>query len=390
MRSLFIGISALCLGGIAALPSQAAETQAPMLTAKEAVKDYAALVYVVYWDNVREAQKLQKAVDAFLATPSESTLDAAKSAWLAARDAYGQSEAFRFYEGPIDLANEKTGEEGPEARLNSWPLNEAYIDYVEGNPTAGIVQDTGVAITRATLTDKNQADDEADVATGWHAIEFLLWGQDLSNDGPGARSFKDYLPGDPVRMRRRAYLKEVTGLLVDDLKFLAKSWEPKKDNYAAAFVKDTQALSKIMTALATLSGFELASERMATALDSGDQEDEHSCFSDNTHKDFIANAKGMENVFFNTYGDEDKGVGPYDLLKAKDAALAEKLAAQIRKSVALIEALPHPIDREILATPEGSQAREKMEAAIASLQAQADLLKVAGKALGVSVEIISE
>lgn len=385
-RLLMLTASALLL--IAA--SARAEEAAKKPTAQEAVKDYASLVYVTYWDNVLDAERLAKAVELFLSKPSAATLDNAKYAWLKARDVYGLSEAFRFYEGPIDFVDDAKGEEGPEGRLNSWPLNEAYIDYVQNNPKAGIVQDASVEITREALVSKNQADDEADVATGWHAIEFLLWGQDLSKDGPGARSYEDYLLGDPVRERRRAYLKEVTALLVDDLRFLAKSWEPKEDNYAARFVKDKDALAKIMTGLATLSGFELASERMATALDSGDQEDEHSCFSDNTHNDFIANTKGIESVFFNTYEKGEQGVGPYDLLKAKDPALAEKLAAQIRKSVALAEALPHPIDREILSSPEGSPARAKMEEVITSLQTQADLLKEAGKALGVSVEVVSE
>ena len=367
-----------------------AEEAAKAPTAEDVAKDYASLVYVIYWDNVLYAGRLQKAVELFLKEPSEETLKAAKYAWLKARDVYGLSEAFRFYEGPIDFADDAKGKEGPEGRLNAWPLNESYIDYVQNNPKAGIIQDASVPITRETLVNKNQADDEADVATGWHAIEFLLWGQDLSKDGPGERSYQDFLPGDPIRERRRTYLKEVTALLVDDLKFLADSWEPKEENFAASFAKDKDAVAKIMTALATLSGFELASERMATALDSGDQEDEHSCFSDNTYRDFIANAKGIEDVFFNAYENGDQGVGPYHLLKAKDSALAEKLAAQIRKSVELVQALPHPIDREILATPEGSTARKKMEEAVASLQAQADLLKAAGKALGVSVEIVSE
>lgn len=385
-RLTVLTLSALLLSVAPVRAEEAAKGSAP----EDVAKDYASLVYVIYWDNVLYAERLQKAVELFLKEPSEETLKAAKYAWLKARDVYGLSEAFRFYEGPIDFVDSKKGTEGPEGRLNAWPLNEAYIDYVQGNLKAGIVSDADVEITRATLTEKNQADDEADVATGWHAIEFLLWGQDLSKDGPGARSYEDYLPGDPIRARRRAYLKEVTALLVDDLKFLKDSWEPKEENYAASFVKDKDALAKIMTALATLSGFELASERMATALDSGDQEDEHSCFSDNTHNDFIANAQGIANVFFNTYEKGDKGVSPYDLLKAKDSALAEKLAAQIKKSVELVKALPHPIDREILAMPEGSSARAKMEEAVASLQAQADLLKAAGKALGVDVEVVSE
>ena len=347
------------------------------------VQNYASLVYANYSDAYRDGLKLQEAIDAFLSDSSEEKLTKAKEAWLTSRNSYGQTEAFRFYEGPIDFANDDA--EGPEGRLNAWPLNEAYIDYVKGDETAGIVQDTDVSITSETLSDENQKNDEANVSTGYHAIEFLLWGQDLSLDSAGQRPASDYTK-TPENERRRAYLKEVTSLLVGDLKFLVDSWEPNKDNYAKEFVVNDKAITNIMTALATLSGFELASERMATALDSGDQEDEHSCFSDNTHKDFIMNARGVSNVFFGTYGNI-KGASIYQLLKEKDEELAEKLEHQIFETAELIDNIPYPIDREVLATPKGSPAREKMELVIASLQKQADLFKEAGAALGLDVQI---
>lgn len=338
---------------------------------------YAALVYQDYKNTYQDGLKLQKAIDAFLAAPSDKTLGKAKKAWLVSRDSYGQTEAFRFYEGPIDFAD-ADGNEGPEGRLNAWPLDEAYIDYVQGNPKAGIVNNPGVEISKALLTDKNQADEEADVSTGYHAIEFLLWGQDLSLESAGVRPVSDYAD-TPENARRRDYLKVVTDLLVDDLKFLVDEWTPGQENFAKGFVQDEAALSKIMTSLATLSGFELASERMATALDSGDQEDEHSCFSDNTHNDFIYNAQGIMNVYTKT------GIHAY--LKSKDETLAEEVAAQLAQTDRLLKALPHPIDREILSTPEGSAPRAQMEAAVTSLQKQADLFKKAGDALGIEVSI---
>lgn len=346
-------------------------------TVHHIVESYAVMVHRDYTNAYKDGVALQAAIDAFLAAPSEVTLTAAKKAWLISRNSYGQTEAFRFYEGPIDFAD-ADGNEGPESRLNAWPLDEAYIDYVQGNPDAGIVNNAGIEITKDALTSKNQADDEADVATGYHAIEFLLWGQDLSLETAGMRPVSDY-EDTPENARRRTYLKVVTDLLVDDLKYLVDEWVGGKDNYAKTFVEDEQALSKILTALATLSGFELASERMATALDSGDQEDEHSCFSDNTHNDFIYNAQGIMNVFFNT--------GLYEYLKKQDHDLAEDLEDRILKTRKLIAKLPQPIDREILSTPEGSKARDKMEEAVRSLQIEADLIKRAGVALGVEVSI---
>lgn len=351
---------------------------------QDVVNHYAALVLNNYRDTYKDALALQGAIDTFLAAPTDANMKAAKDAWLVSRNSYGQTEAFRFYEGPIDFADAE-GHEGPEGRLNAWPLDEAYIDYVQGNPKAGLVNNPGVEITIETLSDKNQADDEAEVSTGYHAVEFLLWGQDLSLESAGMRPVSDYTDS-PENTRRRAYLKVVTDLLVQDVKFLVDSWEMKGDTYATSFIKDEAALSKIMTALATLSGFELASERMATSLDSGDQEDEHSCFSDNTHNDFIYNAKGVQNVYYGEH-DGERTYSIHVLLTEKDPKLAAQIEAQLKETQSLIEGLPHPIDREILATPAGSASRAQMEAAVASLQKQADLFKKAGTALGIEVSI---
>ena len=80
-----------------------------------------------------------------------------------------------------------TRTDGPEGLINAWPLDEAYIDYVEGDPAAGVVNDpdTYPTIDAELLTSLNEQGGEANISTGWHAIEFLLWGQDLSTDGPG-------------------------------------------------------------------------------------------------------------------------------------------------------------------------------------------------------------
>ena len=247
-----------------AIASEEAPSKA--VTVQAVVKNYTSLVHANYQDAYQDAVQLQQAVGHLLAKPNDVTLAAAKKAWLQARDSYGQTEAFRFYEGPIDFVDETTHKAGPEGRLNAWPLNEAYIDYVQGDSDAGIVQDKNVTITKKMLSQKNQEYDEADVATGYHAVEFLLWGQDLSLDSAGKRPVSDYADISE-NSRRRAYLKVVTDQLVDDLKFLADSWKAKEGSYAETFRHDPLAIEKMLTGIATLSGFELASERMATALD---------------------------------------------------------------------------------------------------------------------------
>jgi putative iron-regulated protein len=351
------------------------------------IETYGEIVSRNYGDAYRSALELQHAVEAFVAKPDEASLGAARNAWLAARPSYGQSEAFRFYGGPIDSGKHDdlgSAPPGLEGLLNAWPLNEAFIDSVRGNPHAGLINDDSTPITRATLVRKNARDDEADVTTGYHAIEFLLWGQDFNANGPGNRSATDFV-GDGRAERRRAYLNEATKLLVDNLKTLVDAWAPGQQNYRALMAKQSQgtAVKNVLTGIATLSAFELASERLATALDSGSQEDEQSCFSDSTHADILANAIGVQNVYFGEYRDLH-AAGINLLVQAANADLNRYLEQQIHKTVALAEQIDKPFDRT-LASKAGSPRRAKVEALIKSLQMQADLIAQAAAALGVPI-----
>ncbi|MCH2174445.1 MAG: iron-regulated protein [Lentisphaeria bacterium] len=355
---------------------------------KEVVADYAKIVVSTYSDSLKTAIELQREVDALISDPSEARLAAARQAWLYARVAYGQSEVFRFYGGPIDFADEKTGEEGPEGQLNAWPLNEAYIDYVVGNEKAGIVQDLSVTISKEMLIEKNGAEDETDVTTGYHAIEFLLWGQDLSLEGPGARPASDYALGSEINARRATYLKIVTDLLVEDLSGLVDAW--KEDAYKKDFLaQDTnKTLSEVMSAMATLSAFEMGSERLATAIDSGDQEDEHSCFSDNTHHDFIYNQLGIRNVFYGRYK-TFQGESIADLLAAKDAKLKSDIDQTLNDLDLALAEISVPVDKA-LSMKKDSKEKKQLEECVALLQKQAELFVEAGKALNIEVTIAAE
>ena len=335
-----------------------------------------------YQDTLTGAQALQQAIKAFTAAPSQTTLDAARKAWLQAREFYGQTEAFRFYGGPIDDDN------GPEGQLNAWPMHESYVAYVDGKKTAGLVNHRKQAITKKALASLNEKGGEENVATGWHAIEFMLWGQDLSETGPGNRSFEDFVDGKaPNADRRRQYLNVVTELLIDDLNMLVKAWAPgAKNNFRAKFEKGgNESLRKMYVAMGSLSRGELAGERLEVALASQDQEDEHSCFSDNTHRDAVTNAKGIENVWLGRYvradGSTLQGLSLRDLVAAKDAALAQKTSQQIRSSVLAAESIPAPFDRAIV---QGSAGRAKIEATIQSLTAQSNDIVAAAAAIGIT------
>ncbi|MGA0570858.1 imelysin family protein [Variovorax sp. VNK109] len=376
----------------AATPAPAAKAAAPTattpaaqgaVTARAVAQHYAVLVHAGYDDALKGAQALQKTITSFIARPSEEGLVAARKAWLDAREVYGQTEAFRFYGGPIDDDN------GPEGRINAWPMDESYVDYVVDAPDAGIINNRKVAITRKQLASLNERDGEENIATGWHAIEFLLWGQDLSETGPGNRSFEDFVDGKkPNADRRRQYLKVVTEMLIDDLRFVANAWAPGKQNFRARFERGgMESVRKIFVGVGSLSRGELAGERLEVALASQDQEDEHSCFSDNTHRDAVTNAMGIQNVWLGRYKRADgsivQGPGLRDMVAARDAALAERTTKQIAASVTAAEAIPAPFDQAIKGE-RSAPGRALVQKTIDSLTQQSKDLVEAANAVGIT------
>ncbi len=361
------------------------------------VKNYAELVSANYADALASAKDLDKAVKAFTAEPSEATLEAAKDAWLTCRDPYGLSEAFRFYQGPIDNDDgDDDIEDGPEGLLNSWPLDESYIDYVvdaEGNVVSGgIVNsvDDFPTIDADALSAANGLNGEDNVSTGYHAVEFLLWGQDRSTDGPGARPYTDYVTGDDATAenadRRAEYLEVVSDLIITNLSSVNDAWADGEANYRADFLAmpAKEALGKMLLGMGSLSGAELSGERMKVAYDNKEQEDEHSCFSDNTLKDLHNNATSVQNVLLGRYGDLD-GPGIDDLVEAKDPALAKQLRAQIQDAIDDIDAVKGSFDNAILGDDDSAD-RKKILAAIQSLQAFTETLVEAAKLLDIDLK----
>ena len=352
---------------------------------KAVVENYADGAHSSYVRSLTSAMALDAAIDRFLAAPSQPRLDAAKRAWLRARDDYGVTEIYRFYEGPID--NE---EDGPEGLINAWPLDESYIDYVEGNSNAGIINDpeTFPAIDAELLVSLNEEGGEENVSTGWHAIEFLLWGQDLNPDGPGYRSIEDYTVSANAD-RRSTYLAVASDLLLTHLQQMVDAWAPGQNNYRAQFIaKDSdEAITDIITGIGEMSRGELAGERMTVAYEERSQEDEHSCFSDNTTADIVANALGVQRVYLGQYGDVS-GPGIYDLIAIEDEALADSLADEINRSVTLARSIPSPFDNLVAqGIADSDQGRRAVLDTIVALENQTDTIVSAAQIVGITIRV---
>ncbi|MCH2208090.1 MAG: hypothetical protein MK132_19765 [Lentisphaerales bacterium] len=392
MKALSLLFILLFLASCGKKQSAEAPAQADHTELKKAIiENYASIVYANYEDSWRTALELQKKIDSFVANPSAQSFAECKQAWLAAREPYGQTEAFRFAGGPID------DEDGPEGAINAWPLDENYIDYVVGLENGGIINDTKnfPTIDKKTLIDLNEKGGETNISIGFHAIEFLLWGQDSADTKlkkPGQRPYTDFLTEGGTaknQQRRAAYLKAVAEILVTDLASMKDEWAPDADNYRAKFVDmDTNdALKNILTGIGTLSKSELAGERIFVALDNQDQEDEHSCFSDNTHRDIILNAVGIRNVLKGEYkrvnGSVVKGASIHKLVTKLDPELAVRTENLSVKTVKSSESILVPFDFAL--TQEKVGGNGPIMTTVLALQAQGDKLTAVAKTIGVTI-----
>ena len=334
------------------------------------VETYPKIAEAVYKDALTQAIQMRKDIKLLITTPTVYHHLSAKLSWLEARMPYLQSEAFRFYGGPID------GPDDPEKLLNASPLNEAYIDYVEGQPTAGIVSDaeTYPKLSPEVLAALNGAGGERNVATGYHAIEFLLWGQDLSATSAGKRTHDDYKAEVSKSAGRRGlYLLACSDLMVRQLSELHSAWMPGKDNYRAQFEKlpADEALQKILSGVAMLAGSEVAGKRLGVAYETMKQEADQSNYSDTTHIDILHNTAGIANIVAGAYvGVDGKvkvlGVGLAGLAEQVSKERAESLRNATNAAMKAANALQAPFDQEIVdSNPEG---RKRVKSAIDALE----------------------
>ncbi len=382
------------------------------------VTHYTNLAHAVFDDAETTAQTLLSHVEALLTEPSEKTLLAARQAWIAARIPYQQSEAFRFGNPVVD---------DWEGQLNSWPLDEGLIDYVDqsyaaslgniaadmniiANPTitlgGGAIDAT--TITPALLQDLHElAGNAANVTSGYHAIEFLLWGQDLNGHqaGAGERPYTDFSKGEACTNghceRRGQYLLAATQLLVSDLAYMTQQWAAEGDNYRHELLSlpTEQALARIFYGIGSLSLGELGGERIKVALEANSTEDEHDCFSDNTHWSHYYNGLGISNVYKGEYqridGSWVRGPSLSQAVAASSAQADKALTAALSTTMARLQLLTQvaehpqrPQKFDMLIAPGNAQGRNLLGSILQALTNQTRAIEDAAASLGINPNAI--
>ena len=349
------------LAAALALSVSAIATTHAATDASAVVQTYSDIALAKYQDSLSSAQALEAAIDALIANPSDASLQAARDAWIASRVPYQQTEVYRFGNPIVD---------DWEGRVNAWPLDEGLIDYVAASYgtesdenelyVANVVANQklkmgGAEIDASEITPQllsealhEAGEVEANVATGYHAIEFLLWGQDLNHTGPGAgdRPYTDFSLDNCSNgncERRRDYLKAAARLLVTDLEEMVGNWTDSGAARTNLTVNPQAGITAILTGMGSLSYGELAGERMKLGLLLNDPEEEHDCFSDNTHNSHLYDAVGIQNVYLGSYTRTDGSVvsGPSvsELIAASDAALDAELKGKLAVTVEAMQVM---------------------------------------------------
>lgn len=343
-------------------PSSRAEANAAPVSADAIIANYVNIAQASYGDALTAARQLSTAVTGLLENPSEATLAKARDAWKQARIPYQQTEVFRFGNPVVDEW---------EGRVNSWPLDEGLIDYVA--PAYGTESDNnffytanvianplidigGISVDASTINSQLLAETlheidgvDSNVATGYHAIEFLLWGQDLhgTNLGQGERKATDFDLDNCSNGncdRRRAYLESAVSLLVTDLEEMAQNWQSGGAAYEDLMAKGGEGgLATILTGMASLAYGELAGERVRLGLLLHDPEEEHDCFSDNTHWSHYYDVVGIHNVYRGSYkrldGSVVEGSSLEDMVFTIAAAEHAEMSARVESTELAAQAL---------------------------------------------------
>ena len=375
---------------------------------KEVIINYSNIAEAKYKDALILAQQLHNSILDFMKNTNDENFNIVKMSWLKSRTAYQQTEVFRFGNPIVD---------DWEGKVNAWPLDEGLIDYVDNTnyyPSENDFSNFNVIANKKLKVEGELIDasiinadllstklheiggNEANVAIGYHAIEFLLWGQDLNGtkEGNGDRKYTDFRLEQCTNDncdRRREYLLAASELLIEDLKFINTAWSPEGDAREDLINDNENAIKRILVGMGSLSYGELAGERMKLGLMLHDPEEEHDCFSDNTHNSHYYNVVGIRNVFLGEYRNLDgkliSGPSISSVLKVADKKLQKKTKKSINTTIKnmkkIVKSAENGMTYDMLIAEGNKKGNKLIQNAIDSLVVQSKNIELVANALNV-------
>ena len=210
------------------------------LSAQDAYRDHLlALASDHYAKALSQLQALNTDIAALRASPSELTLAQARATWRRAYTAYLQTLPVTAIEvdEPEDWKVSGLTRQDLTESINPWPVEAGYIDYIDGYPYTGIVNDTTLNLSEGSLQAQHRFADASYLSLGFQVIEFLLWGED------GQRTAQDFdaeaavvaTPERPAvknQARRGEYLATAGQMLQKNLQRLLLRWQQGNGFYS--------------------------------------------------------------------------------------------------------------------------------------------------------------
>lgn len=301
------------------------------------LNDYAYVVVIPTYAWLADAAAdLRTAAGVLIADVSEVNLDAAKSAWTAARRPWEQSEAWLF--GPVASL-------GLDPALDTWPVNKTDLDAILASGddlSADVVAGFDPALK------------------GFHAIEYLLFGVD------GAKAAVE------LTARELEFLAALVEDLAANAETLSAEWSGE-GGYAEVFVSAGEGNAAYPTLEAAAQEIvegmigicdEVGNGKMAGPYAAHDPDLVESRFSKNSIADFTDNLLGVRNAFTGDVPDLGlAGRGIEEFVASIDANLAARVVDELDAAVDALAAIPPPFSDAIV-DPAASEAIEAAQSAI--------------------------
>lgn len=367
-------------------PKQAEQAPEQAQVNTEALLSAANLyVYTQMSEALSGAQELDSVITSLLHHPNPGTLEEAQLAWIKAYSAYIKVSFFsrvpRFEKPQFRDQNDTYAR--IEERIDSWPIEPGYIDYLPLYPLSGIVNDLTLKINEEDVSAQHGFSDMRFASLGFHPIEFLLFGEN------GKRSAKDFIPqensievvsadtaikeddsdelshsddknsethehvhveidGPQNHNRRRDYLRLLSALVVKNLQKLTDRWEPAHGYYAKQWrqpqpSQQLASLTLVYQSMVDSIQKTLLEKHFSVLLNQKQVDDLRSPFSNQDVNNMHDLVMGIESLL-------NMESGFISALRDQDAESADKMTAVFKRLLRDMKQLPQnltslPLDK---------------------------------------------
>lgn len=322
-------------------------------------------VYTQLSEALNKAQTLDSEITSLLHHPNPVSLEQSQGAWIQAYQAYLAVSFLHTvprFEKPHYYEKNRTYEDIRQ-RIDSWPIEPGYIDYLPQYPLSGIVNDLTLKISLDNLLDQHGFSDPRYASIGFHPLEFLLFAEN------GERSAKDFIPqensmevvatepeiqaeaqaanadlegesteleetrhpqpiisGPQNHNRRRDYLRILSADLVKQLQTLTDRWDPANGYYAKQWRQPDHAanVGSLYQGLVDALQTTLLQKHFQVLATQKNLYDLRSPFSGQDTANMQSLLTGIENILLAENGFIKE-------IRLQDAELADKIKAQFER-----------------------------------------------------------